>query len=193
MNKRIEAAYEQRPRRWVFEAAVAVVVVLFGPRLLEGGLRLLYPQRYTELVEREAAEFDLEPNLVYAIIKTESGFDPQARSHADAMGLMQLTQETFDWILSLYPTEDGSGDIWDPGDNIHCGCALLRLLLDQYGTVEVALAAYNAGMGNVSGWLESGDYSHDGETLHTIPYPETDAYVKKVQRAYGLYQKLYEE
>ena len=131
--------------------------------------------------------------MVYAIIKTESGFDPQARSHADAMGLMQLTQETFDWILSLYPTEDGSGDIWDPGDNIHCGCALLRLLLDQYGTVEVALAAYNAGMGNVSGWLESGDYSHDGETLHTIPYPETDAYVKKVQRAYGLYQKLYEE
>ena len=169
----------------VLTVAVAVVVVLFGPRLLEGGLRLLYPQRYTELVEREAAEFDLEPNLVYAIIKMESGFDPQARSHADAMGLMQLTQETFDWILSLYPTEDGSGDIWDPGDNIHCGCALLRLLLDQYGTVEVALAAYNAGMGNVSGWLESGDYSHDGETLHTIPYPETDAYVKKVQRPYG--------
>ena len=120
----------------VLAVAVAVVVVLFGPRLLEGGLRLLYPQRYTELVEREAAEFDLEPNLVYAIIKTESGFDPQARSHADAMGLMQLTQETFDWILSLYPTEDGSGDIWDPGDNIHCGCALLRLLLDQYGTVR---------------------------------------------------------
>ena len=58
---------------------------------------------------------------------------------------------------------------------------------------DEALAAYNAGMGNVSGWLESGDYSHDGETLHTIPYPETDAYVKKVQRAYGLYQKLYEE
>ena len=182
----------------VLAVAVAVVVVLFGPRLLEGGLRLLegglrllYPQRYTELVERETAEFDLEPNLVYAIIKTESGFDPQARSHADAMGLMQLTQETFDWILSLYPTEDGSGDIWDPGDNIHCGCALLRLLLDQYGTVEVALAAYNAGMGNVSGWLESGDYSHDGETLHTIPYPETDAYVRKVQRAYRIYEKLY--
>ena len=104
---------------------------------------------------------------------------------------MQLTQETFDWILSLYPTEDGSGDIWDPSDNIHCGCALLRLLLDQYGTVEVALAAYNAGMGNVSGWLESGDYSHDGETLHTIPYPETDAYVRKVQRAYRIYEKLY--
>ena len=97
----------------VLAVAVAVVVVLFGPRLLEGGLRLLYPQRYTELVEREAAEFDLEPNLVYAIIKTESGFDPQARSHADAMGLMQLTQETFDWILSLYPTEDGSGQIAD--------------------------------------------------------------------------------
>ena len=53
------------------------------------------------------------------------------------------------------------------------------------------LAAYNAGMGNVSEWLQSGDYSLDGETLHTIPYPETDAYVRKVQRAYQIYEKLY--
>ena len=104
---------------------------------------------------------------------------------------MQLTQETFDWIASLYPTEDGGADVFQPEDNIHCGCALLRLLLDQYGSLEVALAAYNAGMGNVSQWLESGDYSHDGETLHTIPYPETDANVEKVQRAYEIYRKLY--
>ena len=64
---------------------------------------------------------------------------------------------------------------------------LHTILWDWNGTllddVEVALAAYNAGMGNVSGWLESGDYSHDGETLHTIPYPETDAYVRILRRA----------
>ena len=72
---------------------------------------------------------------------------------------------------------------------------LHTILWDWNGTllddVEVALAAYNAGMGNVSQWLESGDYSHDGEILHTIPYPETDAYVEKVQRAYEISRKLY--
>lgn len=174
-------------------AVLAVAIVLVGPRLVEAGMRFLYPRSYGQLIEREAAEFQLDPYLVYAVVKTESGFDPQACSHADARGLMQLTQETFDWIASLYPPEDGGGDIFDPGDNLHCGCALLRLLLDQYGEMDVALAAYNAGMGNVSQWLEDGNYSHDGETLHTIPYPETDAYVKKVQRALEIYRQLYPE
>lgn len=172
---------------------LVAAIVLFGPRLAEAGLKLLYPKSYSQLVEQEAAEFDLDPDLVYAVIKTESGFDPEARSSADAMGLMQLTQGTFDWIASLYPLEDPNAGVYDPQANVHCGCALLRLLIDQYGSVEVALAAYNAGMGNVSEWLQSGDYSHDGETLHTIPYPETDAYVKKVLRGYEIYQKLYEE
>lgn len=178
-------------------AAVALAVclvaagVLLGPRLAEAGMKFLYPQKYSGLVEQEAAQFQLDPDLVYAVIKTESGFEPEATSHAGAMGLMQLTQETFDWMVSLYPPEDPAAGVYDPAANLHCGCALLRLLLDQYGSVEVALAAYNAGMGNVSQWLESGDYSHDGETLHTIPYPETDAYVKKVLRAYRVYQTLY--
>lgn len=167
------------------------VGVLFSPKLKEKVLLFLYPQRYTQLVQQEAAEFQLDPDLVFAVIKTESGFDSEARSHAEAMGLMQLTQETFDWIASLYPPEDSSAGVYDPQANIHCGCALLRLLLDQYGSVDVALAAYNAGMGNVSQWLGSQEYSHDGETLHTIPYPETDAYVKKVRRAYEMYAKLY--
>lgn len=170
---------------------LAAGAVLFGPRLVEAGMKFLYPQRYADLVEREAAQFELDPDLVYAIIKTESGFDSQAVSSAGAKGLMQLTQETFTWMVSLYPPENGGADVFDPGDNIHCGCALLRLLLDQYGSLDVALAAYNAGIGNVSEWLQSGDYSHDGETLHTIPYPETDAYVRKVQRAYQIYEKLY--
>ena len=172
-------------------AAVAVCAALFGPQLAEAGLRFLYPQKHAALVEEEAAEFGLDAELVYAVIKTESGFDAGAVSHAGAMGLMQLTQETFDWISSLYPPEDGAGDVFDPAANVHCGCALLRLLLDQYGSLDVALAAYNAGMGNVSQWLESGQYSHDGETLHTIPYPETDAYVRKVRRAYEIYTRLY--
>ena len=170
---------------------LALAAVAFGPRLVEEGMKLLYPRPYRDLVQREAAEFGLEEELVYGVIKAESGFDEDAQSHAGAHGLMQLTQETFDWIASLYPPEEGTGDIYDPAANIHCGCALLRLLLDQYGSLEVALAAYNAGMGSVDGWLQSGEYSHDGETLHTIPYPETEAYVDRVKKARDVYRRLY--
>ena len=104
---------------------------------------------------------------------------------------MQLTEATFDWISSLHPPENGGKDLFDPSDNIHCGCALLRLLLDQYGSLDVALCAYNAGMGNVSGWLQGGEYSDDGKSLHTIPFPETKAYLRRVKENYKMYQKLY--
>ncbi len=175
----------------VIVLVVALLGIFAGPALVEHGMKLLYPRPYGELVEREAAEFDLDSDLIYAVIKTESGFDKDAESHAGAMGLMQLTPSTFEWIASLYPPENGGGNVLDPSDNIHCGCALLRLLLDQYGSLEVALCAYNAGMGNVSGWLSGGQYSDDGKSLHTIPYPETESYVKKVKKAMERYERLY--
>lgn len=169
----------------------ALLGIFAGPPLVESGLKLWYPRRYAELVEREAFEFGLEEDLVYAVIHTESGFDPDAASHAGAQGLMQLTRQSFDWMASRYPPENGGTDPMDPGDNIHCGCALLRLLLDEFGSLDVALCAYNAGMGNVSAWLDQEEYSSDGRTLHTIPYPETAAYVKKVKKAQSWYEKLY--
>ena len=176
-------------------AAVVLIVVLLGifagPSLVKTGGRLLYPRPYEELVRREAAEFSLDSDLVYAVMHTESGFDADAESRAGAKGLMQLTPATFEWVSSLYPPENGGGDAFDPADNIHCGCALLRLLLNEFGSVDVALCAYNAGMGNVEKWLTEGKYSLDGETLHTIPYPETDSYVKKVKQAMDRYEWLY--
>ncbi len=182
-------------RKGIVLAAVLLVVILFGifagPSLMNTGWKLLYPRPYEELVDREAQEFSLDKNLVYAVMRTESRFRADAQSRAGAIGLMQLTPSTFEWICSLYPPENGGEDVTDPGDNIHCGCALLRLLLDQYKNLEVALCAYNAGMGNVESWLGEEKYSHDGESLHTIPYPETDSYVKKVKKAMGRYQSLY--
>lgn len=168
-----------------------VTGLLAGPALADWALHLLYPKPYGELVRREAAEFRLEENLVYAVMKTESGFDQQACSRAGACGLMQLTPATFQWMAGQHPPENGGTDLYDPGDNLHCACALLRRLLDHYGSLEVALAAYNAGMGNVSGWLEEETYSLDGQSLHTIPYPETAAYVEKVKACYQTYSKLY--
>lgn len=175
----------------VLFVSVLAAGVIFGPPLAGWAARLLYPRPYEELVQREAAEFGLEENLLYAVMKSESGFDEKAESRAGACGLMQMTPATFRWIAEQSPPENGGGDIFDPGDNLHCAGALLRKLLDHYGSLDVALAAYNAGMGNVSGWLEEEAYSKDGKSLHTIPYPETDAYVKKVKRCYGVYCRLY--
>lgn len=175
-------------------AAVALAGILgaaLGPRLADWVLRLRYPRQFTQLVGREAEEFGLPEELVYAVIQAESGFDKKARSRAEAMGLMQLTEGTFRWIAESYPPENGGKDMFDPNDNIHCGCALLRLLLDHYGELGVALAAYNAGMGNVDRWLEDPACSPDGRTLEKIPFPETAAYVKKVQRGREIYRNLY--
>ena len=91
----------------ILAACIAAAAFFFGPQLVETGLRFLYPKPYGELVAREAAEFGLEEHLVYAVIKTESGFDEDAESHADAHGLMQLTQPTFDWMAELHPPENG--------------------------------------------------------------------------------------
>ncbi len=172
-------------------ALLLLALLFLAPTVVNRALYLLYPKPFTELVQREAAEFALEEELLYAIMKVESGFDEKACSHAGACGLMQLTPPTFEWMASQHPPENGGRDPFDPGDNIHCASALLRRLIDHYGSLEVALAAYNAGMGNVSGWLQEGRYSHDGKTLDVIPYPETEAYVKKVGKCYSMYCKLY--
>jgi len=170
---------------------LALIVVFAGRNIIDAVLRQMYPRSYEELVQNGAANFSLDENLVYALIKAESKFDKDAVSHAGAVGLMQLTPETFKWINEKQGITEENTDIYDPQDNIDAGCALLRLLLDHYGNLETALSAYNAGMGNVSSWLQNEQYSSDGMTLHTIPFPETREYTKRVQENYSMYQSLY--
>lgn len=170
---------------------LALIVIFAGRNIIDAVLLQMYPRSYEELVQNGAANFSLDENLVFALIKAESKFDENAVSHAGAVGLMQLTPETFKWINEKQGITEDNTDIYDPEDNIYAGCALLRLLLDHYGNLETALSAYNAGMGNVSSWLQSEQYSSDGKTLHTIPFPETREYTKRVQENYGMYQSLY--
>ena len=172
-------------------AGAVLLGLMIGPGLGDQVLRQLYPRKYSEVVAREAEEFHLPLELVYAVIRTESRFDPKACSRAQAKGLMQLTEQTFEWMAGEYPPENGGGDVYNVEDNVHCGCALLRRLLDHYGDESVALAAYNAGIGNVDRWLEEPEHSPDGETLRAIPYPETEAYVEKVKRSRNVYRNLY--
>lgn len=171
--------------------ALAIIAALNAPRLESWALHLLYPRKFSDTVAREAGEFDLPEALVYAVIKAESGFDPKACSRAGAHGLMQLTDGTFAWMAMEHPPENGGHDVYDVGDNVHCGCALLRRLLDHYALPETALAAYNAGIGNVDRWLADPACSGDGRSLKHIPYPETAAYVERVAENWRVYRGLY--
>lgn len=151
-----------------------------------------YPKKYSEYVERYSDEYGLEPSLVYAVIRTESGFDPDAQSDAGACGIMQMMPSSFEWLQQKRGTEGEytTEDLFNPEVCIDYGCYLLKYFYDYYGDERCAVAAYNAGF-VVGEWLADSRYSKDGKTLDNIPYPETSNYVDKVESAKEMYIKLY--
>ena len=150
-----------------------------------------YPRKYKSIVTEQAAEYDLEESLVYAVIKAESNFDAEAVSSVGAVGLMQMMPETFYWMQTHVGETYDESALYEPEVSIRFGCALLRLLLSEYGDLTVALCAYNAGMGNVASWLSDSAYSDDGKTLKAIPFGETEAYVQKVLQYKETYEEIY--
>ncbi len=151
----------------------------------------LYPREYSEYVTKYCAEYSVPESLVYAVIYTESRFDPEARSHVGAIGLMQLMPDTLDWLSRLLDEEAPTGEITDPETNVKYGTYYLRHLYNRFGSWETALAAYNAGHGRVGKWLEDKTYSDDGKTLKYIPIKETRDYVNKVSATREEYISLY--
>ena len=82
-------------------------------------------------------------------------------------------------------------DIFDPETNIRLGCWYLSKLYKEFGKLDLVIAAYNGGSGNVKKWLENNEYSKDGENLHDIPFKQTSKYVEKVKNNYEHYNKIY--
>ena len=83
-------------------------------------------------------------------------------------------------------------DLFDPETSIRYGCYYYRYLMDQFGNDEaLAVCAYHAGIGNVKKWLADPQYSKDGTSLDSIPFKETEKYLKRVMRAKKMYEKLY--
>lgn len=164
----------------VIAAAVICTVVL---------LNHYYPLRYTDIIRKYAQEYDLKPELVCAVIKAESGFNKDAVSSVGASGLMQVMEGTANWLAPKI-SMDGFEytQIFDPDVNIRLGCFYLNMLEKQYGDIDVALCAYNAGSGNVDKWLRDSSYSDDGKTLSHIPFQETRNYVKKVTDIQRIYK-----
>lgn len=169
--------------------------VLFGAFCVTGKsvMKTLYPVKYAEYVEKYSAEYGIKKELLYAVIKTESSFNHDAVSHADAVGLTQITPETFDWLKTKLGEESADLSLFDPETSIKYGAFFLSYLLDEFENTDTALAAYHAGRGRVNGWLEDSKISPDGKTLADIPVAETAHYVKKVNNALNIYTNLYKE
>lgn len=175
-------------------AAVAVILVL----VLRGGyhtlMRSTYELAHQETVMKACEDFDVEPALVYAIMRTESKFNENALSSAEAMGLMQVTEISLEWLQ--YRSDEFKAytvdQLYDPDINIRCGVYMLNLLEEQFESEQAVIAAYNAGIGIVQEWLQDEAYSSDGVTLHTVPYDETRAYIERVQDAKAIYEDYYQ-
>ncbi len=171
---------------------VAAAVMLFGA--FAGSFKtitkLLYPQKYSELVEKYSDEYGVDEALLYAVIRTESSFDSSAVSSANAVGLTQITPETFEWIKMKLGETDADITLLDPETSIRYGAFFIGYLLDEFGEVRTALAAYHAGRGRVHSWLSDPEISGDGKNLDNIPVKETAHYVKKVTEAFNIYKNL---
>lgn len=174
----------------LFLAMLIVVGGIFGYDFLE---KYTHPIKYQNYVERYAIDNNIDKYLVYAVIKTESSFEPTAVSEVGARGLMQIMQPTFDWVKYRLGDEESEWlDMYDPEINIKYGCWLIGWLCQEFDDVDTAMAAYHAGSGRVGEWLADKEYSSDGIHLDIIPLSDTAHYVSKINKALETYRKLYE-
>lgn len=174
----------------IIKFLVAAVFVVFLANLGIKTVYRLFPLKYGETIQKYSSEYGLDKYMIAGVIYAESGFDNTAHSGL-ARGLMQLTDKTAEWVAEKLDIEYDYDMAEAPDINIRMGCFYLSLLMEKYRNEETALAAYNAGMGNVSKWLEDARYSEDGAVLSDIPYAETRKYVKRVRVFTYIYRKLY--
>ena len=175
-------------KKWLL-SIFFLLVLLFAALIM--GVNMRFPIRYMDIIEAHAG--DIDPSVILAVIMAESSFRPHAESHAGAQGLMQLMPTTAEWVAQLMGKSDFDPEtIWLPEVNIAMGSFYLNWLKRYYnGELNLAIAAYNAGLGRVNRWLADPEISPDGQTLnvYAIPFNETRNYVQRVEfnrRAYAI-------
>ncbi len=167
-----------------------ITIVLWVQSPLFG--RAVYPWHYRDLILANAEKYGVDPYLVAAIAYTESKYDPQARSHKGALGLMQLMPETATWIAEqLHWDVFAVEQLADPKINVELGCWYLANLSSEFSDRAQVIAAYNAGRGNLQKWLSQGVWDGRLETVDRIPFGETRDYVRKVSKHQKYYRNLY--
>jgi len=185
------------PRKLRNILIVFLVVVILIATTKAAGLDIfimkkMYPKTYSEYVFKYADEYGVDPLLVFAVIKAESNFKDSVVSNRNAKGVMQLMDKTAEEVAGNIMVEQGfrAEMLFDEKTNSKIGTKYLSELMEKYQNYYVAVAAYNAGIGTVDKWIQTGIIKPDGSDIENIPYKETNNYVRKIIRDYGIYTDL---
>lgn len=171
---------------------VALLLIIAG--VLNDSIKIVYPLKYSEYVYKYAKLNDLDPLLVFSIIKAESRFDKNATSQKNAKGLMQITDNTGKWAAQKLGMKNFTVQkLYEPETNIMIGCWYFgKLIKDFDNDIELAILAYNGGSGNVNRWIKDGKIKKTDSGVDTVPFKETENYVKSVKKYYYVYKMLYD-
>jgi soluble lytic murein transglycosylase len=151
----------------------------------------LYPLPFVDVIEEQAQKHNINPLLVTALIRQESRFEPEIRSTAGAVGLMQMMPKTGAWAAENLNLKNYALD--NPNDNIKLGTWFLDQIHRTFKNNSLlAVASYNAGQGNTTRWLGQTSLRDPDEFVETIPFQETQDYVKQVFGNYWNYLRLYD-
>lgn len=184
-------------RRRLVAAGVLVAVIAMAWTAIHRAMpawyaRHWYPLEYVATIRTHAEQTRVAPDLIAAVIWRESDFNPDARSSQGAVGLMQVLPATATFISSQPGGLGYSADrLGEPEVNIAFGSWYLHYLIDKYGDERVAIAAYNGGETNAAAWVKDAAAKGRHLTLDDIPFPETRAFVKSVERARSIYRRVY--
>jgi soluble lytic murein transglycosylase len=164
---------------------------LTGRFVVPGLSGKVYPIKYQSEIAFAADEYGIDPYLLAAVARTESGFDPLAESGDGALGIMQLLPTTADWLSGLDSWKGRQEPaLTDPQDSIELGACYLAYLQKTFDGHMAAVAAYNAGQGIVRQWVkEAGGI--DSFTAADIPYPETKEFVRRVQHWQAMFEEVH--
>ena len=216
-NSKYEKTKGKKNKVIIIALFLVLIVVLLGPiGFGEKMMKIMYSKKYENLVVIYSEKYQVDSDLIFALIKAESNFNSSAVSGKGAKGLMQLMEETAKDVskktdLKIEPDEriplDRIELDVDNLVNLNSEDNLIKfnkigyykitiminasILLEKYNNTAIALTAYNAGIGTVDNWIEKGVIKKDGEDIQNIPYKETNNYVRKILRDYKIYKKLY--
>lgn len=172
---------------------ISILIFLIAVLIFPRWISVFYPQPHQDLIFAMAKEYEVDPYLVFAVIRAESKYQSNARSPVGARGLMQIMPETSFWIAENLGIENFDiEELHQPEVNIRFGCWYLANLNKQFeANLPVVIAAYNAGRGNVREWLIEEQWDGSVEQLDDVPFPETKKYIKAVLINYEAYKAIY--
>ena len=185
-------------RNTVFRSVVIIVILC-----LSLGIGFVYqtiwhridlqnhPRDFSEYVVKYAEEYGVPEYILYAVIKTESDFESNRLSEEGEIGLMQISPETFDWLLTLTKEDQDTGILYDPETNIRYGAYMMSYLYTEYSRWNTVFAILEAGQSAVDQWMLNGKLVDELGNLVSFPDKDTETYVNQVNETMEVYRNLY--